>query len=130
MQQRWMACMRPLSARRSLPVLPHHEPSVRALVSRHAFRELRAFHSFHAPLHEAHTPLRKQLKQAAKSAKVSRSPQVSKSHDILNDWELTVGIEIHAQLNTARKLFSCTCYVSYQIDLVLTLSSCIDDTKH
>jgi aspartyl-tRNA(Asn)/glutamyl-tRNA(Gln) amidotransferase subunit B len=24
----------------------------------------------------------------------------------LAEWELTVGIEIHAQLNTARKLFS------------------------
>ncbi|KIW11407.1 aspartyl/glutamyl-tRNA(Asn/Gln) amidotransferase, B subunit [Exophiala spinifera] len=104
-----MACMRPLSARRSLPVLPCRELSVRPLVSRHVFLELRTFHAFHAPWEEAHAPLRKQLKQAAKSAKLAKAPGSSpefNSNDTLNDWELTVGIEIHAQLNTARKLFS------------------------
>jgi len=112
MQRRWMACMRPLSARRSLPVLPCRELSVRPLVSRHVFLELRTFHSFHAAWEEAHAPLRKQLKQAAKSATLAKAPgssPVFNSNDTLNDWELTVGIEIHAQLNTARKLFSCMC---------------------
>lgn len=103
--------MRPLSARRSLPVIPYREPCVRPLVSRHVFVHLRTFHSSHARLDDAHTPLRKQLKHAAKSAKLSGSAQVSDHHDVLDDWELTVGIEIHAQLNTARKLFSCTCRV-------------------
>jgi len=115
MQRRWMACMRPLSARRSLPVLPCREPSVRPLVSRHVFPPLRTFHSFQAPSDEAHAPLRKQLKQAAKWAKSAKAPgssPLSNSYDTLNDWELTVGIEIHAQLNTARKLFSCTCCMS------------------
>jgi aspartyl-tRNA(Asn)/glutamyl-tRNA(Gln) amidotransferase subunit B len=59
-------------------------------------------------------PLRKQLKDEAK-AKKSASLETrgkTKKQDIdprLKNWELTVGIEIHAQLNTARKLFSCTC---------------------
>jgi aspartyl-tRNA(Asn)/glutamyl-tRNA(Gln) amidotransferase subunit B len=47
-------------------------------------------------------PLRKQLKDQAKARK--SSPKSNKQS--LKDWELTVGIEIHAQLNTARKLFS------------------------
>ncbi|MCJ1421053.1 hypothetical protein MMC32_007415 [Xylographa parallela] len=57
----------------------------------------------------AREPLRKQLKddarrrQAALKLSLSDS-QVNKSRD--DDWELTVGIEIHAQLNTDRKLFS------------------------
>lgn len=57
------------------------------------------------------TPLRKKLKDAARA---SRSAQVyevkhdTPSSDNLNPWELTVGIEIHAQLNTHVKLFSCT----------------------
>ena len=59
-------------------------------------------------------PLRKQLKDEAK-AKKSASIETrgkTKKQDIdprLKNWELTVGIEIHAQLNTARKLFSCMC---------------------
>ncbi|KAF2115449.1 GatB/GatE catalytic domain-containing protein [Lophiotrema nucula] len=58
-------------------------------------------------------PFRKLLKDAAKKQriqeKVNGSP--SKPSSISRDpraekWELTVGIEIHAELNTARKLFS------------------------
>ncbi|KAK5105534.1 hypothetical protein LTS08_001811 [Lithohypha guttulata] len=55
-------------------------------------------------------PLRKQLKDAARA---SRHQQVSDTNgkdqlrrERLKDWELTVGIEIHAQLNTSSKLFS------------------------
>jgi aspartyl-tRNA(Asn)/glutamyl-tRNA(Gln) amidotransferase subunit B len=59
-------------------------------------------------------PLRKQLKDEAKAKKSASSEMrgKTKKQDIdprLKNWELTVGIEIHAQLNTARKLFSCTC---------------------
>ena len=51
-------------------------------------------------------PFRKQLKDEAKKRKFE-SPKISKSNNqTLQNWELTVGIEIHAQLNTARKLFS------------------------
>lgn len=58
-------------------------------------------------------PFRKVLKDAAKqkrkdervSSKTSKkSPKVQDAR--LEQWELTVGIEIHAELNTARKLFS------------------------
>ena len=54
-------------------------------------------------------PLRKQLKDAAKAAKKTGGKQKKKpkSEDqVVDGWELTVGIEIHAQLNTSRKLFS------------------------
>jgi len=49
-------------------------------------------------------PLRKQLKEEAKRRK-AKDENVSKQQS-LSKWELTVGIEIHAQLNTERKLFS------------------------
>ncbi|KAH8687324.1 glutamyl-tRNA amidotransferase-like protein subunit B [Tricladium varicosporioides] len=52
-------------------------------------------------------PFRKQLKDEAKKRKTEAGGRVSKAdNQALEGWELTVGIEIHAQLNTARKLFS------------------------
>jgi aspartyl-tRNA(Asn)/glutamyl-tRNA(Gln) amidotransferase subunit B len=58
-------------------------------------------------------PFRKLLKDAAKQKRAekrtsnsSSSSSSSKSDPRLDKWELTVGIEIHAELNTARKLFS------------------------
>lgn len=55
-------------------------------------------------------PFRKQLKDEAKrrraaGEKTSRDIGRNKARS-LDRWELTVGIEIHAQLNTDRKLFS------------------------
>lgn len=59
----------------------------------------------------AAVPLRKQLKDEAKQRK--KAAQSSKSQDghngLLDKWELTVGIEVHAELNTAHKLFSTAC---------------------
>ena len=56
------------------------------------------------------TPFRKLLKDAAKQQKKPKIPgsgSNTKSIDSrLAKWELTVGIEVHAELNTARKLFS------------------------
>lgn len=59
------------------------------------------------------TPFRKALKDAAKQQKKEKratsdpSASSAKSRDPrLEKWELTVGVEIHAELNTARKLFS------------------------
>lgn len=52
-------------------------------------------------------PLRKQLKDEAKALKskgISRRGNGASQRN--DDWELTVGIEIHAQLNTEAKLFS------------------------
>lgn len=55
----------------------------------------------------ARVPLRKQLKDEAKKAKASGGRKKKNANNqVVEGWELTVGIEIHAQLNTARKLFS------------------------
>ncbi|CRG85967.1 aspartyl-tRNA(Asn)/glutamyl-tRNA (Gln) amidotransferase subunit B [Talaromyces islandicus] len=55
----------------------------------------------------ARIPLRKQLKEEAKSLKTKNRHRRGSEQSPLSDaWELTVGIEIHAQLNTAAKLFS------------------------
>jgi len=58
-------------------------------------------------------PFRKALKDAAKQQKKDKNATSSSTTkpNTANDprlekWELTVGIEIHAELNTARKLFS------------------------
>jgi hypothetical protein len=64
-------------------------------------------------------PLRKQLKDEAKAKKAASSSKAggkTKLNEVdprLKEWELTVGIEIHAQLNTARKLFSCMSRLSH-----------------
>ncbi|KAF2031897.1 hypothetical protein EK21DRAFT_99420 [Setomelanomma holmii] len=59
------------------------------------------------------TPFRKALKDASKQQKKEKrntdsSLQTSrkKNDPRLEKWELTVGIELHAELNTAQKLFS------------------------
>ncbi|PYH45427.1 glutamyl-tRNA(Gln) amidotransferase subunit PET112 [Aspergillus saccharolyticus JOP 1030-1] len=51
-------------------------------------------------------PLRKQLKQDAKSLKARKRQTRENEEASRQKWELTVGIEIHAQLNTEAKLFS------------------------
>ncbi|KAK3388475.1 hypothetical protein B0T20DRAFT_457128 [Sordaria brevicollis] len=53
------------------------------------------------------TPFRKQLKEQAKALKKSGAKKKKSSdNQTVPGWELTVGIEIHAQLNTSAKLFS------------------------
>ena len=55
-------------------------------------------------------PFRKQLKDEAKRLRAARSPSPQVERDEkapnLDHWKLTVGLEIHAQLNARRKLFS------------------------
>lgn len=55
-------------------------------------------------------PYRKQLKDEAKQRRLAGNAEhgaVKKAEDEkAKHWELTVGIEVHAQLNTERKLFS------------------------
>jgi aspartyl-tRNA(Asn)/glutamyl-tRNA(Gln) amidotransferase subunit B len=62
---------------------------------------------------EDDAPFRKQLKDAAKQKKKEKRATTGTANQAQNStearlakWELTVGIEIHAELNTARKLFS------------------------
>lgn len=51
-------------------------------------------------------PLRKQLKQEAKGLKAQKKQRKEHEEASRQTWELTVGVEIHAQLDTAAKLFS------------------------
>lgn len=88
----------------------HH--ALRPRLSPLASARPRALHfSSSAYRHEAAVPLRKQLKDEAKqrkkSAKAAKAPQgKDEASTLLEKWELTVGIEVHAELNTAHKLFS------------------------
>lgn len=54
----------------------------------------------------ANIPLRKQLKAQGKALKASGQKTHNALRQVVPGWELTVGIEIHAQLNTRHKLFS------------------------
>ncbi|CAH0037869.1 unnamed protein product [Clonostachys solani] len=78
---------------------------------------LRPFSTFHAakeqpePTHQQvqtppAVPLRKKLKDEAKQARKQGKKKSKADSQTVEGWELTVGIEIHAQLNTPRKLFS------------------------
>lgn len=56
-------------------------------------------------------PFRKQLRDEAKQKRLAGHGKLEKKRAMAKDprlekWELTVGIEVHAQLNTERKLFS------------------------
>ena len=73
----------------------------------------RPLHTESQPPPQDDTPFRKLLKDAAKQGKrekkstTSQSKTSNKGQDPRSEkWELTVGIEVHAELNTARKLFS------------------------
>lgn len=63
-----------------------------------------------ATLVNSDVPYRKQLKDKAKQRRAageSKHDDVKKIKEARAEhWELTVGIEVHAQLNTERKLFS------------------------
>jgi len=74
-------------------------------------RHTRALETQASPRDEV--PFRKLLKDEAKRKRATinsgnRDTQRSASSIRPEKWELTVGIEIHAQLNTARNLFSST----------------------
>ncbi|KAG6010542.1 hypothetical protein E4U21_005895 [Claviceps maximensis] len=79
-------------------------------VALQSFSRLRALHNTPsialAESKEPIVPLRKQLKEAAKLAKKQGTKKSKSDSQTVDGWELTIGIEIHAQLNTSRKLFS------------------------
>lgn len=53
------------------------------------------------------TPLRQDIKEDIRAKKASKkSAKQSVKDPRLDNWELTIGIEIHAELNTRHKLFS------------------------
>ncbi|CAI6093501.1 unnamed protein product [Clonostachys chloroleuca] len=77
-------------------------------------RPLRTFHASKEQPEPTHqqlqtppaVPLRKKLKDEAKQARKQGKKKSNADSQTVEGWELTVGIEIHAQLNTPRKLFS------------------------
>lgn len=79
------------------------------ILARHPSAVLRPLHST-GHFRQTVTPLRKELKDTNKAARAARreagEDDAVAGRDEIEGWELTVGIEIHAQLNTARKLFS------------------------
>lgn len=89
--------------------LPHTQwrPSIRGDTRSPLFQQLghlRTLETATGTDPQNYVPLRKQLKE---EAKVKRGAKRKKGEDPrLARWELTVGIEIHAQLNTESKLFS------------------------
>ncbi|PWY84530.1 glutamyl-tRNA amidotransferase subunit B [Aspergillus sclerotioniger CBS 115572] len=86
---------RPQSARRTSSPLPAWSVS-------QPFRSLQTT----ATESQDRVPLRKQLKQDAKAVKARKRQTRENEEASRQKWELTVGIEIHAQLNTESKLFS------------------------
>ena len=90
---------------------------------------------FHGTSHRQQdiAPLRKELKDAGRAARASRVEELNTlsawDDEEIDGWELTVGIEIHAQLNSIRKLFSrkdfnvCCCEAT-----MLTSLSCMDES--
>ena len=72
--------------------------------------------------------LRKELKDEKKASRTARRAEDAVENvdkDATGDWRLTVGIEIHAQLNTARKLFS-GARMLRMLSLMLMILSCLD----
>jgi aspartyl-tRNA(Asn)/glutamyl-tRNA(Gln) amidotransferase subunit B len=69
----------------------------------HPFIPLRRLQTSTSP---DRVPLRKQLKQDAKALKAQKRQRKESEEASRQEWELTVGVEIHAQLDTAAKLFS------------------------
>ena len=69
-----------------------------------------AFGLHTAASNETVIPFRKQQKEEAKArratAKLGAKGHGSEDRSHADRWELTVGLEVHAQLNTERKLFS------------------------
>ncbi|KAH9905621.1 aspartyl/glutamyl-tRNA amidotransferase subunit B [Xylariomycetidae sp. FL2044] len=96
-------CLRTCRGRLNSRIVRHHQ----------APSSFRPFHAETTPVAPntttapAHTPLRKQLKDEAKRLKsLGIKKRKNSNNQVVDGWELTVGIEIHAQLNTAKKLFS------------------------
>lgn len=92
-----------------LPVRSFFAHRTASRLSRHASLPRRALATTTVKRDEPVVPLRKQLKDQAKQKKLKAKAgvtEVVEEDASISDWELTVGIEIHAELNTSRKLFS------------------------
>lgn len=69
-----------------------------------------AFRGYSTSSPALNTPFRKELKDELKRRRTNAPTETSTEPIVAPsehpNWELTVGLEIHAQLNTDRKLFS------------------------
>ena len=79
-------------------------------------------------------PFRKELKDAGKVARATKVERLGEEilsawdKEEIDGWELTVGIEVHAQLNSIRKLFSRRdLNVPYYEATLLTSFRCVDE---
>ena len=98
-----------IGRRAALPAVGGARLASVTLVTRISFDGSRPLHTA-IPQRQEVTPLRKELKDVSKAARaakrVSENGSAVANREQIDGWELTVGIEIHAQLNTPRKLFS------------------------
>jgi aspartyl-tRNA(Asn)/glutamyl-tRNA(Gln) amidotransferase subunit B len=78
----------------------------RSLPARNAFSSSTRY--LEPPASADRVPLRKQLKQEAKALRSHKRQRKETAQASRQEWELTVGVEIHAQLDTETKLFSRT----------------------
>lgn len=94
-----------LHARHTVTPALFARPSTGTTTTAHRVRHLHGAQqaATHAP---AQPNFRKKLKDEAKLAKKQGKKKAKSDNQTVDGWELTVGIEIHAQLNTPRKLFS------------------------
>lgn len=82
-------------------------PLHRQLRSSHSAGPMTApFPTCSSPEQRPEMPFRKQLKHEARLARRQGKTSPKEHAQTVDGWELTVGVEIHAQLNTSRKLFS------------------------
>jgi len=124
MQQRWLIWTRLRLLHRYSPLCGRYNAPFPRSAQHGSYALSRDFRCCQLRLQDAHAPLRKELKDAAKAAKKQQVALTADKPDVVDDWELTVGIEIHAQLNASRKLFSCNSRSLRPSLQLLTLPSC------
>nr|AAB05037.1 NEMPA [Aspergillus nidulans] len=103
-------CRRATVRSRTCPRCSHHEIPQLQVVQRQislssSFPHIRRLQTSSTDTQER-IPIRKQLKQEAKAIKSRKRERREQEEASRHKWELTVGVEIHAQLNTETKLFS------------------------
>ncbi|KAL3477554.1 glutamyl-tRNA amidotransferase subunit B [Aspergillus californicus] len=87
--------------------LPPASVSQKSLLPLPPLLPVRRFQTASAfPTDSDHIPLRKQLNLSKKGVKTRKREIREQEEASRQKWELTVGVEIHAQLNTETKLFS------------------------
>nr|KMM73012.1 aspartyl/glutamyl-tRNA(Asn/Gln) amidotransferase subunit B [Coccidioides posadasii RMSCC 3488] len=88
--------------------LPRTQPFENGSLSWRAARPLSTQTPADAQGRQNFVPLRKELKDTAKAKRLAKGQQSRNgiAKTTRDDWELTVGIEVHAQLDTDSKLFS------------------------